>query len=236
MNKDELIVFNYLQLTHGTNIVFEPNGNKSPDFLLNSNIAIEVRRLNQNFFSKDKSEGLETLTNQITGAIKEVLVSFDSLFLGKSYLVNFKYKRPFTSSIKKFKYDLKKTLSKIIVSNNFNTPNEIQINKSVLIEVTETSTIEGGLFRLGGQIDHNSGGFVISKYIENIHHCIHAKSEKIKSEKYRYKLWYLYLVDHLNLGLDFKDIIEVKRIVANLEEFDKLVLVNREGKLIFEII
>ncbi len=236
MNEDEQIVFNHFFLEHGSNVIFEPNGNVPPDFLLNSSIAIEVRRLNQNFISKGKSEGLETLSHQLYGAFNEVLVSFDTMFSGKSYWAFLEYKRPFADSIKNGKTLMQSALSQFINFDNVKLPYQININESIILEIHDSLPVEGRIFRPGGSDDHNAGGFVISTYIENIHHCIHEKSEKIKNEKYKYKLWHLYLVDHLNFGLDFQDIIEVKKLVANLEEFDKLVLVNREGKLIFEII
>jgi len=235
MNKDELIVLKYLQLTHGTNIIFEPNGNKSPDFLLNSNIAIEVRRLNQHFFSKCKLEGLETLSYQLNGAINDVLVSFDTMFSGKSYWIFLRYKRPISDSIKRTKKLIYSTLLKFIKFENIALPHELIVNKSIILEIHESLPIEGRIFRFGGEDDQNAGGFVISTYIENIQHCIHEKSEKIKNEKHKFKLWHFYLVDHLNFGLDFQDIIEVKKIVTTLEEFDKLVLINIKGNLILEI-
>jgi hypothetical protein len=40
-------------------IVFEPDGNVAPDFLVNKCIAIEVRRLNQNYDRGTRIRGLE---------------------------------------------------------------------------------------------------------------------------------------------------------------------------------
>ena len=43
-------------------IHYEPDGNIPPDFGLNADIGVEVRRLNENVFSGTKGEGLELLT------------------------------------------------------------------------------------------------------------------------------------------------------------------------------
>jgi hypothetical protein len=88
MNIDESIVFNFLQRNYGSNVVYEPDGSRPPDFLLNSKIAIEARRLNQQFFSKNKTEGLETLSYQIYGALNDVLLSFVEKLFG--YFSNIK--------------------------------------------------------------------------------------------------------------------------------------------------
>ncbi|MEK0338505.1 MAG: hypothetical protein QQN41_13835, partial [Nitrosopumilus sp.] len=47
MNRDEKIANNYLKQQDFSQIVYEPDGNISPDFLLDNSIAVEVRRLNQ---------------------------------------------------------------------------------------------------------------------------------------------------------------------------------------------
>ena len=235
MNRDEKIVFDFLKKTDGSNVVFEPNGNIPPDFIINSKIAIEVRRLNQHFFSKGKSEGLETLYFQLFGAFKEVLVPFDPIFSGKSYWVFLEFQRPFRKSIKIVIKEMQTALSYFINSNYVSLPHAIQINESIELEIYDSSPIKRKIFRPGGSIDSDSGGFVVSTYLENIHHCIINKSEKIKFEKDKYKFWHLFLVDHLNLGLDFQDINDVKKMVDTLGEFDKVVLLNLNGEIIFEI-
>ncbi len=58
MNKDEKRAKKFLK-RHYSNIQFEPIKNAPPDFLINNNIAVEVRRLNQNYFDGDNPKGLE---------------------------------------------------------------------------------------------------------------------------------------------------------------------------------
>ena len=45
-NEDEKIVYKYLQSLGYTDIIYEPDGNIPPDFLIDDTIAVEVRRLN----------------------------------------------------------------------------------------------------------------------------------------------------------------------------------------------
>ena len=42
-------------------VVYEPDGNVPPDFAIDGSIAVEVRRLNQNYEEPDGAEGLEEL-------------------------------------------------------------------------------------------------------------------------------------------------------------------------------
>jgi hypothetical protein len=59
MNREEKIAEAYLKSLGFKNVVFEPDGNIPPDFSMDGRIAVEVRRLNQHFFTKDEVRGLE---------------------------------------------------------------------------------------------------------------------------------------------------------------------------------
>ena len=48
MNAAERIAEKYLQHVGHELVEFEPDGNVTPDFLVNKRVAVEVRRLNQN--------------------------------------------------------------------------------------------------------------------------------------------------------------------------------------------
>lgn len=52
-NSDELRARQYLQTLSHTKLEYEPLGNVTPDFLIDNKIAIEVRRLNRNYKSKN---------------------------------------------------------------------------------------------------------------------------------------------------------------------------------------
>ena len=53
MDESERIASEYLATLGFNDIQYEPDGNVPPDFVLNKTIAVEVRRLNQNFVEKD---------------------------------------------------------------------------------------------------------------------------------------------------------------------------------------
>jgi hypothetical protein len=49
MNREEKVAKTYLEKLGLGEVLFEPNGNVPPDFLINGRIAVEVRRLNQHY-------------------------------------------------------------------------------------------------------------------------------------------------------------------------------------------
>ena len=59
MDATEKLVAKHLKHRGYANVVYEPDGNIPPDFLVDGTIAIEVRRLNQNHFDGPDAKGLE---------------------------------------------------------------------------------------------------------------------------------------------------------------------------------
>ena len=58
MNREEIIAEKYFKSLGYNNIKFEPNGNRTPDFAINDQIAVEVRRLNK-FHNQQPVEKVE---------------------------------------------------------------------------------------------------------------------------------------------------------------------------------
>ena len=82
----------------------------------------------------------------------------------------------------------------------------------------------------------DSGGALLSMYIENINHCIKEKSNKISQYQNRYNKWWLLLVDFMMWGLDENDISIVKPSISTLGLFDRLFIISfSNGKLLFDM-
>ena len=75
-------------------IVFEPDGNIPPDFSIEGKIAVEVRRLNQNFFAGDEVSGLEEDRIPLFKLLEESLKKFNSQYIGNSYWISIRFGRP----------------------------------------------------------------------------------------------------------------------------------------------
>ena len=73
MNRDESIAETFLKSLGLGTVTYEPDGNISPDFLLDSRIAIEVRRLNENVNVGGQVRGLESEHISVGKVIRAVL-------------------------------------------------------------------------------------------------------------------------------------------------------------------
>jgi hypothetical protein len=94
MDREEKITEAYLKSLGFKDVVFEPEGNRTPDFQIDGKIAVEVRRLNQHFFTKDEVRGLEETRIPLFTLLESSLSEFDSQYKGCSYWVAIKFHRP----------------------------------------------------------------------------------------------------------------------------------------------
>jgi hypothetical protein len=95
--------------------------------------------------------------------------------------------------------------------------------------------IEEKTFDYGGGSDLDSGGFVVSLYIQNIKHCIADKTEKQRCHRDQYAEWWLILVDQIAYGIRKNEIDTVLRFVERPENWTKVILLNRDAKLVLEL-
>lgn len=226
MNEEEKIVHKLLQKNYHEQVIFEPDGNIPPDFKVGDHIAVEVRRLNQNFFQEDQIKGLEELSFPLFNAFREVLKSFGKQKSDYSYLVGVLYSRPIGLTIHKFKKQIEKELQLFLQKPIFTFPYKIKIMNKVELIIYKKESIDKNLFRSMGGMDNDTGGWIIPMYIENIQHCISEKSEKIISYFQRYEEWCLYLVDVMMWDLDEYDVNEITKNIQDLGNFDKVNIIR----------
>ena len=226
MKPEESVVNLFLNQTQKGKIVYEPDGNIPPDFSIDGQIGVEVRRLNQNFRTKNSYEGLEQVSSPLESAIEEVLLSFDSQYRGKSFWVNFDYERPVKlNQIKALKEKLRDQVQEFL-DQNFQPPRVLQVSENIIFEIQTRLPTNGKTFRRAVSIDDNSGGPVIHEYIENVNLCILEKNEKIGPYKPKYQEWWLTLVDKTVLYPDEADLKEIKQNIIDLRSFTRLCIIN----------
>lgn len=230
MNKEETIVENILKKKYHEQIIFEPDGNIPPDFKIGDLIAVEVRRLNQNFFQENHVEGLEELSIPMFNAFHEVLKSFGYQKSHFSYFVGIFFMRPIDLGIYELKKLIKENLQSFLNNPNQTFPYTFAVTDEVKLLIQKTPSNNKYLFRPMGGMDKDSGGFVISMYIDNIRHCIYEKSEKIKSHLHRYDEWWLFLVDRMLWDLDTNEIEEITNNIRDIGNFDKVSII-RNGEI-----
>ena len=234
MKREEKITENYLISSGFKNIVFEPDGNIHPDFSIGGKIAVEVRRLNQNVFTKDKARGLEEDRIPLFSLLEASLKKFDSQYVGKSYWISIRFSRPISNS---------KTTQKTIMDslNDFlNNPTPlpcwIQVSETIFLHISESQPVEGKVFRFAMGVDRESGGFVLAEFKKNFDYCMKEKSEKIKEYYSRYASWWLVLVDSIAYGFNENDKKQIRSMLRINSCWNKVIVLNSlNGDNILEI-
>lgn len=238
MKEEEAIVWEYLRKEYGENVIYEPYPNQTPDFQLNSTIAIEVRRLNQHFFGVEKAEGLEQVAYNTSKILNQILdqlnQKYQTKYPEKSFLVWFDYKRPF--NFKMAKKEIKQALENFLELDVNQFPYHLVVNPQIHLTLDKDNISSGELFSNAGGSDDDEEVWIVSGYIRNISHCIQEKSEKITNDqaKYQqYQTWWLYLVDNMG-GLPHRYWVEVVNSIQSKEKFHAVVILNGEGQKIID--
>lgn len=225
MNPEELIVNRFLEQMKKSDLKHEPDGNIPPDFLMDAEYAIEVRRLNQNYFQRNNYQDLNELSIPLEEAVNDVLTSFDSKYSGQTYWVGYSYGRPI-SKISSIRKELRKQLFEII-NNPIQNSVKMRILEELEIHVWPAKSIKGKTFRNAAILDDDWGGPEVYTYFNNINLCVREKNIKIKNYKEKYPNWWLVLVDFTDLFPSSDDINEIINNVDDLGLFNKLIIIDR---------
>jgi len=234
MNREEKIVETYLKSMGFKDVVFEPDGNITPDFSIDGKIAVEVRRLNQQFFTKDEVQGLEETRMPLFKLLESSLRVFDSQYQGRSYWVSIRFHRP----VQKGNF-IKKAIVKALtdfLSRPFPPPWDVKVTENIYCHIYPSQVVEGKVFRFAGGTDRESGGWVLAEFIKNFNHCVEEKTEKIKGYHDKYNSWWLILVDQIAHGFNKSEKDEVKSLVNVHISWDKVIVLDSlTGNDILEI-
>ncbi|OVE80809.1 hypothetical protein BVY04_04845 [bacterium M21] len=204
MNDDEKLADSFLRETMGEDVVFEPDGNVPPDFLVDGELAVEVRRLNHNYTNSGKTEGLENTTEALSRIVTEVSSSFRSEEKQDCYYLQLRYHRP-VKFRKKIKQELKRQLEDFL--DNPIWPKTIKLSANLSVVVMGKAGSRGqDAFHLGMWSDYDAGGRDDVVYLANINHAINEKSSKISRAPEEYTRWWLILVDRIGLYQVMDDI------------------------------
>jgi len=230
----EELVCEYLNHCGFTDVVYEPDGNVPPDFLVNGKIAIEVRRLNQNHVENGKTKGIEEVTIPLRKRVEALIATFGAPTRGESWFVSFRFGRP-VESWKTLGPKLQKALEAFRDAPIQNKGMIASVN-GFQLSVFRASIPHSTLFLLGGYSDHESGGWLLSEMQKNIQHCVKEKSEKTAKVRSKYGQWWLALVDQIGYGLDEFDRAQFKETLSISHDWDKVIIIDpRDPTRWFEI-
>lgn len=240
MDASEKLVESYLKGIF-SDVHYEPDGNVPPDFLADNRVAVEVRRLNQNHDdgSGKGLRGLEETAIPILYRVRDYLTGLGPApASGQSWYVFYRFSRPMPAW-----KDLKRELDSILLpfmAHNNPQPFEKRLNltSEFSINVFRASGSKPTFFRLGGDSDKQSGGWLISALETNLQHCIKEKTTKIQTYRHRYDEWWLVLPDHISFALDdLEREFFVDQVALHLGAFDKVILLDpRDAKRAFQVL
>lgn len=216
MNESEAQAYRYLSSLGFAQIVYEPLGNVSPDFLLDGRVAVEVRRLNYHYVGSDGLwEGVETAQSALLRSMRRVLSDFGKTSTGRSWIVRYWFQRPLPPYRK-----LMQTVREAVASvrSEATTSREIHISSNFTLYLNEISASFADRFVLGGYVDRNTGGWQSSQVQKNVKIAIEEKAKAFARLRSRYSECWLLLVDHIAFG--------EKETLSLQHTWDKVILIN----------
>lgn len=225
VNLDEKLVKEYLGQLGYKSIIHEPDGNVPPDFLLDSEIAVEVRRLNQNYtFHSGGTKGLEEQSIPLRQKLDSLLNSFGLPINNRSWLIGIRFKRPI-EPWNKLKPKIQKLLDDI-KNQGLDKLETYEISENFTIKINPASAPLKSMFLMATSVDGDSGGWVLNEMETNLRLVIIEKSKKIEKFKLKYKEWWLVLPNHIGYSLkDFEEK-QFKEMFLMNHDWDKIILIN----------
>lgn len=206
-------------------VEFEPDGNVTPDFLVDERVAVEVRRLNQHFSHAGTIQGLESIQIPMWRNVKKLAETLGPPPAGETswyYSVDFQRPiEPWRTLMPKIERAFRSFMSE---PNRRDTT--LHPADNVKIDLMHSSSTFGTFFVMAGQIDFASGGWLLAELEQNLRHCIAEKTIKAAPFRSRYPEWWLVFVDQITYGLDEEDL-EVFREQTPIEhDWHRIILVS----------
>jgi hypothetical protein len=159
-------------------VLFEPDGNVPPDFLVEGRIAVEVRRLNQHWESASGDlQPMEELSIPLLIRLRKLLHSFGPPTNGVSWYVIHRFGRP--QLTKDWEPILRAELEPFQKGEIEDHETTVRIDNHFNMRLIRRSEPGASTFISGGDSDFDTDGWVIPELERNLTICIQEKSGKI---------------------------------------------------------
>ena len=225
MNQDEAFVKEFL-LHSGweeESLVPQPKGQRTPDFAINGEIAVEVRRLSKHFHNGDKVEPLEHTNIRIHRFLTNIFDSFLVDHFDRSCFVSYTFERPIKPS-KELREKIVSTLRSYLP--NLGQRQIVKVHNNLTLEFLPTETKFDRPYLWGAASDDNGGGFVVSDLYKNLPIAVREKEEKVRQYFHEYGSWWLAIVDYIGYGLGELDLRQFNANPPIKTIFNKIILVS----------
>lgn len=225
MNRSEQLANAYLRGLGFHDIVYEPDGNVPPDFLVDKKIAVEVRQLNQNQITDSGYQGLDEVGIPLSMKFKNLLTSFGPAGSGPSWFVRYTFRRP-VPPWTQLQKSVSEQLAEFRKNQSVQSLAKITITETFKLTLIRATDPHPSLFVFGGDSDNDSGGWVLSETLKNLRICIEEKTKKIERVRGKYEEWWLVLIDYIGYGVDECDRGVYRKHLGIDHNWNKVVLVN----------
>lgn len=219
----ERMALEYFQSQGYNKILHEPDGNVPPDLVIDGEIAVEVRRLNQFKNVKGELQPLEKLEFKIVPKILKIINDYKSVSSDKSAFVSIGFSRPLSVN-KNLISEIKRTFDHHV--NCLDEHVAYAVHENLRLRFHKAKKNFGYPFVLGSISDNDSGGFVVSNILESLKVVIREKEKKIEPFKELYRVWWLTLVDRIGYGIDEIDLQQLTTALQIESIFEKIVFIS----------
>jgi len=225
LDQSEKLAYDYLRCRGFQDIVYEPDGNVTPDFLVNKEIAVEVRQLNQNEITDSGYRSLDEIAIPLSMKFKNLLASFRSADSGGSWFVRYSFKRPLPPW-DELQSLIRQQLEEFRDSRGPEGRTRIFITDDFQLDLIRATNNHSLLFVFGGYSDSDSGGWVFGETQKNLRICIDEKTKKIERVRVKYEQWWLILIDYIGYGVEDCDHKLYREQLGIDHNWDKVILLN----------
>lgn len=226
MDRTEKLVEGFLQSLGLSDIVYEPDGNVPPDFLIGGTIAVEARRLNQLHTDvSGKVVGLEQADVPLWRTMTKVVHGFECANRPPTtYGIFYHFGRPIPPQTVVTK-DVTSELEAFIAGDRV-TPFKVSLPCGIQLHIFDWKMDKGTAFRIAGSLDQQSGGYVVGNLQAALQFAILEKEAKVAPYRAGYKDWWLVLIDFVSWGTDENDRRQLFSGWGVQHDFDKVFVVN----------
>jgi hypothetical protein len=226
MDDSERLVRDHLAHLGFERIVYQPDGNIPPDFLVDGKIAVEVRRLNENELAESGGfRGLETDRISTGRKFHALLRSFGPAKSGTSWFVGCKLKRPIPRW-KEIEEDLRRKLEDFRDNEDRQKLSVLRITDGFEAHIVhQASSPHSTFFVFAGCNDRDMGGFVFGDTQWNLRLCVEDKLRRIACVRHKYPEWWLVFVDYIGLAIVESCDQELYRRLDIEHDLDRVILV-----------
>lgn len=229
MDKSEEIVEKLLKSMGFQDVIYEPNGNVTPDFLVDGRVAVEVRQLNKSVDSgSGNRKGLQETSTPLWQGIEKLGRSFGNT-VDETWFLIIRFSRPIRAW-KHLKPNVKKALHNFKEQSTRNN-GVIYEGSNFELRVMRSMTPLSHFFNMGMMNDRQAAGFLVADMIDNINYCCSEKAQLTSKYKKLYPEWWLVLTNYF-LVFPNDDEVQILRNRVDDEHhkfWDRIILVDRHN-------